>query len=88
MPSGGLPRKGRDADGDEGTFLTQTCTGRRDRLGGGKPPSSKVPTIRHAGPVAFPKGEAQEHHDVQEWCGEEEAETGRDGGTGKHGDGL
>ena len=27
MPSGGLPGKGRDADGDEVTFLAQACTG-------------------------------------------------------------
>ena len=45
MPSGGLPGKGQDADGNEGTFLAQTCTGRRDHLGVGKPPSSKVPTM-------------------------------------------
>ena len=45
MPSGGLPGKGRDADDEEGTFLAQTCTGLRDHLGGGKPPSSKVPTM-------------------------------------------
>ena len=47
IPSGGLPGKGRDVDGDEGKFLAQTCTGRRDHFGGGKPPSSKVPTMRH-----------------------------------------
>ena len=45
VPSGGVPGKGRDADGDEVTFLAQTCTGRRDHLGGGKPPSSKVTTM-------------------------------------------
>ena len=45
MPNGGLPGKGRDADGDEGTFMAQTCTGRRDHLGGWKPPSSKVTTM-------------------------------------------
>ena len=55
LPSGGLPGKGRDANGDEGTCMAQTCTGRRDHLGGGKPPSSKMPTMRHAGPVAVPK---------------------------------
>ena len=76
MPSGGLPGKGQDADGDEGTFLAQTCTGRRDHLGGGKPPSSKVPTMRHSGPVSVPKWEAQEHRDVQEWGREEESATG------------
>ena len=59
MPSEGLPGKVRDADGDEGTFMAQACTGRCDHLGGGKPPSSKVPTMRHAGPVAVLKWEAQ-----------------------------
>ena len=88
VPSGELPGKGQDADGDEGTFLAQTCTGRRDHLGGGKPPSSNVPTMRHAGPVAVLKWEAQKHRDVQEWGGEEESETGGDRDTGKHGDCL
>ena len=88
MPSGGLPRKVRDADGHESTFLAQKFTGRCDHLGGGKPPSSKVPTMRHAGPVAVPKRETQEHHDVQEWGGEEEAATGGDRDMGKHRDGL
>ena len=69
MPSGGLPGKGQDADGNEGTFLVQTCTGHCDHIGGGKHPSSNVPTMRHAGPVAVPKWEAQEHRDVQEWGG-------------------
>ena len=78
MHSGGLPGKVRDTDGDEGSFLDQTCTGCRDHLGGGKPPSSKVPTMRHACPVAFSKWGAQENRDVQEWGGEEKAETDRD----------
>ena len=88
MPSGGLPGKGRDADGDEGTFMAQTCKGRRDHLGGVKPSSSKVPTMQHAGPVAVHKWETQEHRDVQEWGGEEETVTGGERYTGKHGDGL
>ena len=88
MPSGGLPGKGRDADGDEGAFLAQTCPGRRDHLGGGKPPTSKVLTMRHAGPVAAPKQETQDHRDEQEWGGEEETATGGDRDTGNHGDGL
>ena len=45
MPSGGLPGKGWDADGDEGSFLAQICLGCRDHLGGGKPPTSKVLTM-------------------------------------------
>ena len=88
MPSGGMPGKGRDADSDESIFLAQTCKGRRDHLGGEKPPSSKVPTMRYAGPIAVPKQEAQEHRNVQEWGGEEEAATGGDRDTGKHGYGL
>ena len=88
VPSGGLPNKGRDADGDEGTFLAQTCMGRRDHLGGGKPPSSKVPTMQHAGPVAVTKWTPKEHCNVQEWGKEEEAATGGYGGKVKQGDGL
>ena len=88
MPSGGIPGKGRDADGDEGTFLAPACPVCRDHLGGGKPPTSKVLTMRHYGPVAVPQWETQEHRDVQEWGGEEEMENGGDIDTGKHGDGL
>ena len=57
IPSAGLPGKGRDADGDEGAFLVPACPGRRDHLGGGKPPTSKVLTMRHAGTVTVPKWE-------------------------------
>ena len=88
MPSGGLPGKGRDADGNEGVFLAQTCQGRRDHLGGGKPPTSKVLTMRHAGTVAVPKRETQEHQNVQEWGREEDTATGGDRDTGKQEDGL
>ena len=69
IPSGGLPWKGWDADGDAGTFMAQTCPGRRDHLGGEKPPPSKVLAMQHAGAVAVPKWETQEHHGVQEWGG-------------------
>ena len=88
MSSGGLPGKGRDADGNEGVFLAQTCLERRDHLGGGKPPTSKVLTMRHAGSVSVPKRETQENRDVQEWVGEEETATGGGRDMGKHGDGL
>ena len=57
MPSGGLPGKVRDTDGNEGAFLAPGCPGHRDHLGGGKPPTSKVLTMRHAGPVAVPQWE-------------------------------
>ena len=88
IPSEGLPGKGRDADSNEVAFLAQTCLGRRDHLGGGKPPTPKVLTMRHAGPVAILKRETQEHHDVQEWGREEDTANGGDRDTGKHGDGL
>ena len=55
VSSGRMPVKGRDKDGDEGTFLETACKGRRDHLGEGKPPSSKMPTMRHASPVAVSK---------------------------------
>ena len=55
MPCGGLTRMGWDTDGDEGAFLSPACLGHRYHLGGGKPPTPKVLTMRHAGPVADPK---------------------------------
>ena len=57
LPCGGLPRKGEDTDGDEDAFLQPECPGHRDHLGGGKPPTPKVLTMRHAGPVAGPQWE-------------------------------
>ena len=83
-----MPGKGRYTDGDEGAFMAMTCSGRCDHLGGGKPPSSKMPTIQHAIPVAVTKWTPQEYSDVQEGGGEEEAATGGDGGKRKHGDGI
>ena len=54
-----VPGKGRDTDGDEGALLATACPGRRNHLGVGKPPSSKMPTMRHAGPVAVIKCTSQ-----------------------------
>ena len=88
MPSGGQPRKGRDTDSNEGAFLAPACLGHCDHLGGGKPPTSKVLTMRHAGPMAVHQWETQEHRDVKEWGGEEETATVGDRDTGNHGDGL
>ena len=65
VSSGRVPGKVRDTDGDEGAFLGTACSGRRDHLGGGKPPSSKMPTMRHAGTVAVTKWTPQEHSNVQ-----------------------
>ena len=81
MPSGGLPRKGQDMDGDEGAFLAPACPGHRDHLGGGKPPASKVLTMQHTGPMAVPQWATQEQRDVQEWGREEEMVTGADRDT-------
>ena len=81
MSSGRMPGKGRDKDGDEGAFLETACKGRRDHLGGGKPPSSKMPTLQHVRPVAVSQWPSQEYRDVQEWGGKEEMATG--GGRGK-----
>ena len=57
MPIGGLPRKGRNRDGDEGAFLAPVCPGHHDHLGGVKPPTSKVLTMQHAGPMSVPQWE-------------------------------
>ena len=52
LPCGGLPRKGWETDSNEDAFLQTACPGHRDNLGGGKPPTPKVLTIQHAGPMA------------------------------------
>ena len=65
--SGKMPGKGRDKDGNEGAFLDTACKGHRDHPGGGKPPSSKMPTMRHASSVVVSKWPPQEHSNVQEW---------------------
>ena len=49
LPSGGLPRPGRDKDGDADALFQPACPGYCDHLGGGKPPPPKVLTMRNAG---------------------------------------
>ena len=49
LPSGGLPRTGRDKGVNADALLQTACPGYRDHLGGGKPPPPKVLTMRHAG---------------------------------------
>ena len=51
LPSRGLPRMGRDEDGDADALLQLTCPVYLDHLGGGKPPTPKVLTMRHDGPM-------------------------------------
>ena len=88
VSSGRMPGTGRKKAGDEGAFLETACKGRRDHLGGGKPPSSKMPTMRHVCPVAVSKWPSQEYSNVQEWSGKEETITGGGGGKRQRGDGL
>ena len=88
VPCGGLPKKGWDKDGDEDTFLQPACPGHRDHIGGGKPPTSKVITMRHAGAVEDPKWETSRYRDVQDWGGAEDTANGRNRTTRKHVDGL
>ena len=88
VSSGRMSGKGQYKDGDEGAILETACKGRRDHLGGGKPPSSKMPTLRHVRPVAVSQWPSQEYRDVQEWGGKEETVTGRCGGKRQRGDGL
>ena len=52
LPCGGLTRKGCDTDSDANAFLHLACPGHCDNLGGGKPPTPEVLTMRHAGPMA------------------------------------
>ena len=49
IPNGGLPRMGRDKDGDADALLQLACPGYCDHLGGGKPHPPKVITMRHYG---------------------------------------
>ena len=43
LPSGGLPRPGRDKDGNADALFQPACPGHRDHLGGSKPTPPKVP---------------------------------------------
>ena len=45
VSSGRLSGEGRDTDDDVGAFLETAREGHSDHLGGGKPPSSKMPTM-------------------------------------------
>ena len=72
LPCGGLPRKGWDTDSNADAFLQPACPGHCDHLGGGKPPTHKVPTMRHAGLVAGTQWEAPHHRNVKERGGIEE----------------
>ena len=88
LPCGGMHRKGWDTDSDADEFTKPACPGHRDNLGGGKPPTPKVLTMRHAGTVAGTKWEAPRHRDVQERGRTEETADSGDRAEGQHGEGL
>ena len=75
-------------DSDADAFMQRVCPGHRDHLGGGKPPTPKVLTMRHAGPMAGTQREAPHHRDVQERGGTEETADGGDRSEGQHREGL
>ena len=52
LPCRGMPRKGSDTDSDADAFMQPVYPVHRDHLGGGKPPTPKVLTMRNAGPTA------------------------------------
>ena len=64
VSSGRIPGKGQDKDGNDGAFLETACKGLRDHLGGGKPPSSNIPTLRHVRLVVVYQWSSQEYRDV------------------------
>ena len=45
VSSGRFSGEGQDRAGDGGAFLETACEGHSDHLVGGKPPSSKMPTM-------------------------------------------
>ena len=69
-------------------FLQPACLGHRDHIGGGKPPTPKVLTMRHAGTVTGTQREAPCHRIVQERGGAEETADSGGRPEGKHGEGL
>ena len=82
LTSGGLPRSGRDKDGDADALFQPVCPGYRGHFGGGKPPPPTVPPMRHSGPMEGTKRQAQCHRTVRKGCGTNEAS---DGGGGVEG---
>ena len=69
--------------------LIQTaCTGHHDHLGGGKPPTPNVMTMRHAGTVEGTQRRAPCHRVVQERGGVEETADSGGRSKGHHREGL
>ena len=64
LPSGGIPRTGRDEDRDADALFQPACPGYRDHFEGGKPPPPTVPPMQHAGPMEGTKRQAPRHRTV------------------------
>ena len=88
LPSGELPRPGRDEDGDVDALFQPACPGYRDHLGGGKIPPHTVPMMQHAGPMEGTKRQAPRHLTVRKGRGTNKASDGGGGVEGYHGEGL
>ena len=76
LPTGEMPRPGREEDSDDDALFQPACPGYRDHLGGGKPPPPTVTTMRHAGPMEVTKRQAPHHRTVQKGRGTKEASDG------------
>ena len=76
LPSGGLPRSGRDEYGDADALFQPECPGYRDHFGGGKPTPPKMSLMQHAGPMEGTKRQAPHHHTIRKGRGTKEASDG------------
>ena len=88
LPCRGLPRMGRDEDGDADALFQPACPGYRDNFGGGKPPSPTVPLMRHDGSMEGTKWQAPLYRTVRKGRGTKEVSDGRGGVEGENGEGL
>ena len=65
----GLPRPGREEDGDADALFQPACPGYLDHFGVGKPPPPTVSPIRHADPMEGTKRQAPRHLTVRKGRG-------------------
>ena len=73
LPKGGMTRTSDDEDGDAGPFSIPACPGHRSNFGGGEPPPTTVPPIRHAGPLAYTEQKEPYHRTLFQGSGAKEA---------------
>ena len=88
LPGGGMPRPGKDEDGDADALFQPACPGYRDHFGGGKPPPPMFPPMRHDGPTVGTKRQVPRHRTVRKEHETKEASDGGGGVEGDHGEGL